>query len=157
MRITTLTIALLLSATACAKTLKVETDPSRGAVDIDTQKPGVPETFNATLSSANGSTITGTAKGTTASGMSHVTVTISGAAPGETHPWHIHEGKCSDAGAPVVGPASSYPPLTVGADGTATATADVPVELNEAKNYIINFLKSPTDMGTIGACGVYND
>ena len=157
MRIATLTIALLLSTAACAKTLKVETDPSKGAIDIDTQKPGVPETFNATIASVGGSTVTGTAKGTTAHDMSHITVSITGGTPGSTYPWHIHEGKCSDSGAPIVGPATAYPPLMVGSDGTATVTADIPVELNEAKNYIVNIHASPTNLGTIVACGDYND
>jgi hypothetical protein len=56
-----------------------------------------------------------------------------------------------------VGDASAYPPLVVGADGTATATAHIPVKLNEARNYIINVHASPTNLGTIVACGDFND
>jgi hypothetical protein len=156
MRITTIAFALLVSA-ACAKTVKVETDPKAGKADIDVQAPGVPETWNGTLATVGASGITGTAQGTTANDASHITINISGAQVGATHPWHVHEGKCGDASPPIVGDASAYPPLVVGAGGTATATAHISVKLNEAKNYIVNVHASPTNMGTIVACGDYND
>ncbi len=156
MRIAALTLALV-TAVACAKTMKVETNPKDMKVDVDIQKPGVPEGWKATLSPVGTSGVSGTASGTTAHDSSHVTVSIAGAAPGATLPWHVHEGKCSDAGAPVVGDAGKYPPLVVGADGRATATAHLTVQLNEAKNYIINVHASPTNLGTIVACGDYND
>ena len=52
---------------------------------------------------------------------------------------------------------TDYPPLVVASNGTATATANLSTKLNEAKNYIINIHASPTNMGTIIACGDYND
>jgi hypothetical protein len=45
----------------------------------------------------------------------------------------------------------------VGGGGTATAQAHVPVELNEARRYIVNVHASPIDMGTIIACGALDD
>lgn len=156
MRIAKLAIAFMLTA-ACSKAVKVETDPSAAKVDVDVQKPGVPETWNGNLAPVGGSTVTGTAKGSTASDMTHVTITISGGTPGATYPWHVHEGKCGDASPPVVGPMSAYPPLVVGSDGTATAMAHFSPKLNEAKNYIVNVHASPTNLGTIIACGDYND
>jgi hypothetical protein len=156
MRISRLAIAFLVAA-ACAKTVKVETDPNAAKVDVDVQKAGVPETWNANLASVGGSTITGTAKGTTAHDSTHVTITISGGTPGATLPWHVHEGKCGDASPPVVGPMTAYPPLVVGSDGTATAMAHFSPKLNEASNYIVNVHASPTNLGTIVACGDYND
>jgi hypothetical protein len=153
-----ITIAtLLLVAAACAKTVKVETDPSAAKADVDVQAPGAPETWNGTLAAVGTSGISGTAQGTTANDASHVTINISGATSGSTHPWHVHEGKCGDASPPIVGDASAYPPLVVGAGGTATATAHLSVKLNEAKNYIVNVHASPTNLGTIVACGDYND
>ena len=157
MRIAKLAVALLLTTAACARTPKVEVDPKTGRTDIDIQKPGVPETWSGTLASMNGSTLTGTASGTTAHASTHVTGNISGGQPGATYPWHIHDGKCTDASAPVVGNASDYPPLVAGSDGKATATAHLSIKLNEARNYIINIHASPTNMGTIVACGDYND
>lgn len=156
MRMTTIAIAFLVSA-ACARTVKVETNPQAAKVDVDVQKPGVPETWNATLAAVGGSGVSGTAKGTTAHDSTHVTINISGAQPGATLPWHVHEGKCGDAAPPIAGDASAYPPLVVGSDGTATATAHLTVALNEAKNYIVNVHASPTNLGTIVACGDYND
>jgi hypothetical protein len=156
MRITTIAIAFLVTA-ACSRTVKVETNPDAGKVDVDVQAPGVPETWSATLASVGGSAVTGTAKGTTANDASQVTVTVSGGTAGSTLPWHVHEGKCGDASPPIVGPAGSYPPITIGSDGTGTASASVPVKLNEAKNYIVNVHASPTNLGTIVACGDYDD
>jgi hypothetical protein len=156
MRIAALTFGLV-AALACSKAVKVETNPSAGKVDVDIQKPGVPQLWNGTLASVGGSTVTGSATGSTAHDSSHVTVNIMGATPGATLPWHVHEGKCSDSGPPVVGDMAAYPPLVVGSDGKATATAHLSIKLNEAKNYIINVHASPTNLGTIVACGDYND
>jgi len=47
--------------------------------------------------------------------------------------------------------------LVVGSDGTATAMAHFSPKLNEASNYIVNVHASPTNLGTIVACGDYND
>ena len=157
MRTIKLAVALAFSIAACQRTPKVEVDPATGRTDIDIQKPGVAETWNANITSVGGSTVSGTAKGTTMSDMTHVTVTITGGTPGATYPWHVHDGKCTDAGPPIVGSMTDYPPLVVASNGTATATANLSTKLNEAKNYIINIHASPTNMGTIIACGDYND
>lgn len=156
MRFAALTLAFI-GAMACSRTPKVEVDPKTGRTDVDIQKPGEPEGWKGTLAAVGGSGITGTATGTTANDATHVTVTITGATPGATLPWHIHDGKCGDASPPVVGDASAYPPLVAGSDGRATGTAHVAVKLNEARNYIVNVHASPTNMGTIVACGDFND
>ncbi|HEX6750914.1 MAG TPA: hypothetical protein VF092_26740 [Longimicrobium sp.] len=156
MRIATMALAVLFAA-ACARTVKVETDPGSGKMDVDVQRPGAPEGWSGSLSPVGGSGISGTATGSTAHDMTHVSVSVAGAQAGARLPWHVHEGKCGDASPPVVGPASAYPPLVVGADGRATAEAHVPVQLNEAKNYIINVHASPTNLATIVSCGDFND
>jgi hypothetical protein len=156
MRVATLAVALLMTA-ACSRTVKVETDTKSGKADIDVQAPGAPEGWKGTLSSVGASGITGTATGTTANDMTHVSVTVMGLQAGATYPWHVHEGKCAEASAPVVGPATAYPPLVAGADGRATAEANLSLKLNEAKNYIINVHASPTNLATIVACGDFND
>jgi len=155
MRMTTIAIALLVT-TACSRTVKVETSPS-GRTDVDIQQAGAPETWNANLAAVGGSGITGTAKGTTANDSTHITVTVSGAQAGATLPWHIHEGKCGDASPPIFGDPASYPPIVVGSDGTGTAMAHLTKKLNEATNYIVNVHASPANLGTIVACGDYND
>jgi hypothetical protein len=156
MRIAAVAAAVLLAA-GCARTVKVQTDPGTGHVDVDMQRPGAAEGWRGTLNAVGGSGVTGTATGTTGHDMTHVVVSVSGARPGATLPWHVHEGKCGDASPPVVGAASAYPPLVVGADGTARAEAHLTFDLNEAKNYIINVHASPTDLGTIVSCGDFND
>jgi hypothetical protein len=157
MRLAALTLAFIAATAACSRTVKVETDPKTGRTDVDVQKAGTPETWSGTLSAVGGSGITGTASGTTAHDSTHVMVNITGATPGATLPWHVHDGKCGDASPPVVGDAAAYPPLVVGPDGKASGMAHITVKLNEARNYIINVHASPTNMGTIVACGDFND
>jgi hypothetical protein len=86
-----------------------------------------------------------------------VSARVNGARPGARLPWHIHEGTCGDASPPMVGDASAYPPMVVGSDGRATAEAHLALNLNEAKNYIVNIHASPTDLGTIVSCGDLDD
>jgi Cu/Zn superoxide dismutase len=144
-------------AAGCARTVKVETDPASGRVDVDYQRAGSAEAWNASLAARNGSGVTGTATATSRSDMTHVSARVNGARPGARLPWHIHEGTCGDASPPMVGDASAYPPLVVGSDGRATAEAHLALNLNEAKNYIVNIHASPTDLGTIVSCGDLND
>jgi hypothetical protein len=156
MRIAMIAVAAL-AAAACARTVKVETDPSSGKVDVDMQQAGAAQRWSGRLNPVGGSGISGTAQGTSAHDMTHVMVNVSGAQPGARLPWHVHEGTCGEGSPPIVGPASAYPVMTVGADGRATAEAHVALDLNEAKNYIINVHASPTNLGTIVSCGDYND
>ena len=86
MRIAALTFGLV-AALACSKAVKVETNPSAGKIDVDVQKPGAPEIWNGALASVGGSTVTGTATGSTAHDSSHVTVNIMRAA--SQLRWHM--------------------------------------------------------------------
>ncbi|HVG46128.1 MAG TPA: hypothetical protein VM890_15405 [Longimicrobium sp.] len=156
MRIATIAIAVL-AATACAKTVKVETDPASGRADVDVQRPGADQNWRGTLNPIGGSGVSGMARGTSGHNMTHVTVSVSGAQAGARLPWHVHEGQCGQGSPPIVGPASAYPVMTVGADGRATAQAHLNLDLNEAKSYIVNVHASPTNLGTIVSCGDYND
>ena len=157
MRIALAVSVALLAISGCSQTPKVESDPERGAMDVDVERPGQAETWNARLSAVGGSGVTGTATAADMNDATHATITIMGGRSGGVHPWHIHEGRCGDPNPPIVGPASAYPPLNVGSGGNATAQAHVPVELNEAKNYIVNVHASPTNLGTIISCGDLND
>jgi hypothetical protein len=148
--------AALLVAAACSQVPKVEVDPDNARVDVDVEPPGQMETWRGTLSPVGGSGVSGTAMAREMESATHAMVNIQGAPSGGVHPWHIHEGRCGDANAPIVGPASAYPPLNVGANGTASAQAHVPVVLNEATPYIVNVHASPTDL-TVVACGVIDD
>ncbi len=156
MRSATLAAALLLTV-ACTKAVKVETDPKTGRTDVDVQTVGAPQLWKGALGAVGGSSVSGTASGSTANDMTHVTVNVVGATPGSTLPWHVHDGKCGDSNAAIVGDVSAYPPLVVGSDGKATGTAHLNVKLNEARNYIVNVHASPTNLATIVACGDFND
>lgn len=157
MRMPYVAAAALLAVAGCAQTARVETDPATGRVDVDVEPPGRMEVWNAILNPVGGSGVSGTATAQDMDNATHATINISGARAGAVHPWHIHEGTCGDAGAPVVGAASAYPPLNVGSGGTATAQAHVMVELNEARDYIVNVHASPSDLATIIACGDLDD
>ena len=109
--------------------------------------------MTAQLASQGGSTVTGTATATHGSDANsfRATASISGASPNATHPWHVHAGRCGDNG-PIVGPASAYPVLQADANGAATVNTNVPVAMPTGPLYV-NVHASPTQMGTIVACG----
>ncbi|SOD03262.1 hypothetical protein SAMN05216486_1099 [bacterium JGI 053] len=156
MRIAMIALAAL-AATACSRTVKVQTDPATGHADVDVGRPGANEDWSGTLSPVGGSGVSGTARGTSGHDMTMVTVSVTGAQPGARLPWHVHEGRCGQGSPPIVGPASAYPVMTVGADGRATAQAHLNMDLNEAKSYIVNVHASPTNLGTIVSCGDFDD
>lgn len=80
------------------------------------------------------------------------TITISGDVPGAQRAWHVHFGSCPNSGS-IIGPPDGYPPLEVGADGVATATATVAFELDASVAYSVNVHESPEDLPMIIACG----
>jgi len=110
--------------------------------------------YMANLAAMNGSTVHGTAMvHSMAAGQQTVELQISGGTPGATYPWHIHTGSCSDGMTPVVGNGSLYTALGTSGDGTASLTATLPITLDANQRYHVNVHASPTDMGTIVACG----
>jgi superoxide dismutase, Cu-Zn family len=154
MRKLLLPAAAALLAIGCAR---VQSDPATGATDVDVENPVKQgEDWNARLTSQSGSTITGTSQALVADGRTRVSISISGASSGASHPWHVHAGSCGSGG-PVVGPATAYPPLDVGSAGTATGNAELSLTLNEASDYHVNVHQSAADMGTIVACGNLDD
>ena len=80
-----------------------------------------------------------------------VMLKLTGAPPDAAFPWHIHEGPCGPGA--IVGGASSYKPITAGADSIATATATIPVVLDESKQYHVNLHASAAEMDKIIGCG----
>jgi hypothetical protein len=148
----------LLVVVGCARTPRVNVDPETGNVDVDMERAGTGETWNANLRGMGTMpTLSGTATAHVANDMTHAMVSLNGALAGGSHPWHIHEGMCGDNG-PIVGPADAYPLLRPGSDGRASAQASLTgLQLNEAKNYYVNVHASPSDLGTIIACGPLDD
>lgn len=82
----------------------------------------------------------------------HAHVSISNAAPGGEHPWHVHIGRCgSDQG--IFGPPEAYGILRVGDKGLAEGDANIPLALPKEGQYFVNVHASKENMGTIVACG----
>jgi hypothetical protein len=83
--------------------------------------------WSATLQAQNGSKVSGTAV-VEAHGAdsTRFSVSIRGATPEATLKWHMHTGKCSEAGS-IVGTESSYPELRPGSGGTAESMVVLPV------------------------------
>ena len=142
---------------ACSQVPKAEVDPESGNVDVDVERPGQAEQWNAALIGVAGSGVTGISGARVTDDMTHATISITGARTGSVHPWHVHEGRCGDNG-PIVGPATAYPNLTVGENGRSSAQAHLAnIELNEAASYYVNVHASPANLGTIVSCGNLDD
>ena len=107
----------------------------------------------ATLAPVGASTVRGTVTVSTMGDRQTVRIQIAGAAPSSIYPWHIHTGSCADGMGTIVGPAAHYTALGSASDGTAALMADLAVTLNQNQRYHVNVHASPSDMGSIVACG----
>jgi hypothetical protein len=137
---TTLALLALLVAGACAT---VPADPAPPPVmRWEASITGTPQRPQASAEAVAIRTVGGTT----------VEVRFEGGEPGARHPWHVHHGTCAERGG-IVGEPASYPPLTVGQDGSAVETAIVDVELQPGQPFHINVHRSAAEMGTIIACG----
>lgn len=156
------TLALVLAVCVTAGTVgcvRVHRDPATGNADIDVENPMKSgETWTASIAGRAGWTgASGTANARVEGDHTLATLILSGLPQGGPYPWHVHEGTC-DTGGPIVGNAAAYPPLMVGADGRAEASARLlNLKLNEAKKYHVNVHRSPSDLATIIACGELDD
>lgn len=82
----------------------------------------------------------------------HAFVQIRGGEPNHVYPWHVHAGGCGSGGS-IVGSASAYPVMTTDGNGHAEADATVSQALDPDGDYYVNVHASPSDLGTIVACG----
>ncbi len=94
----------------------------------------------------------GSARAVASLGSTLVTVDLNGATPGDLHPWHVHDGSCGSGGG-IVGDPAAYDPLEIDADGDETETARIDVQLDDDADYHVNVHLSPSELGTIVACG----
>ncbi len=115
---------------------------------------GMNDRWMATLEPVGGTNVTGTATVMpgTAAGTTMAEVTINGAPANGVHPWHIHAGTCASGG-DIVGPPGDYPPLQADANGTGSASTTVNIAAPTTGEYHVKAHMSPTDLGTIVACG----
>lgn len=131
-----------------------------GAGDVDEADSGIHD-WTTQLAARAGSEIRGSANVQTVvvegfAGTTAAAISIGGATSGARHPWHVHSGTCASGG-PIMGDAGAYPVLTVGAGGNASASANLTVGLDDDADYHINVHRSPSDLGTIVACGDLQD
>ena len=68
------------------------------------------------------------------------------------HPWSIRVGQCGTDN-PVFGDLSAYPNLKVDKKGTAQESALLSVPFPTSGNYSLEVRASPSNMGTVIACG----
>ena len=155
MRTRLLSITCAFLVLACAR---VQTEPATGEVDLDVESPAQQgEEWNGEFTGQGpGTNITGTFRALALDGRTEVSVSLNGAVPNATHPWHVHEGACNSGGA-IVGDSTSYPVLQVGSTGTAAANVNLSLMLNEAADYYVDVHASSSDMQTIIACGDLDD
>jgi hypothetical protein len=148
-------LSLTLIASAC---IRRQTDPVTGKSDFDLESPFKKgETMKASVAGTSlFPTISGRAEIRTQKSGSSIALTVENLTPGQSYPWHLHDGNC-DLGGPIVGDAGAYSPLTAGADGKAQGSATIAIGLNEAARYHINVHRSPSEMATIIACGNVTD
>jgi hypothetical protein len=156
------TLTLVATAFVIAATtgcVRVQRDPATGNADVDVESPlKRGEDWSGNITGRNEfSAARGTVRVSVDAGNSTATVRLTGLRPGSHLPWHIHEGTC-ETGGPIYGDANAYAPLHVGDDGTAEGTARlINLKLNEARKYHVNVHASPSNMGTIIACGDVTD
>jgi hypothetical protein len=85
-------------------------------------------------------------------GMSMAVIHTSNATQGGVHPWQVRTGNCG-TDSPVFGDPAKYSNLKVDKDGTAQASADLDVPFPTSGQYALVVFASPSNMGTIIACG----
>ncbi|HEX2077544.1 MAG TPA: hypothetical protein VHG08_07535 [Longimicrobium sp.] len=152
--------AAALLVMACSQTPRVHVDPETGRADVDVEPAGLEaeEWTGGVRGLGQWSRMSGTVTAHVGSDMTDVEVSVTGAPDGPRIPWHVHEGTCAEPMGPIVGPPSAYEPLTVSPGGMARGRAQLAgVQLNEARQYHVNFHRSPTEMATIIACAELDD
>lgn len=121
--------------------------------------PMVPDTnWSATLSSNPGfSGVKGEVVARSSGGGTGVSIAFAEATrtSGTVRPWHIHAGRCESNGA-IVGDPNAYSALRPGSNGTANSSATISTPLMRGNRYYINVHESPSNLGTIIACGNLN-
>lgn len=81
-----------------------------------------------------------------------ISIAITNVAPGGQHPWDVQMGSCgNDQG--VLGQSDVYRPLKIGGDGKAAQQVTLSQRMPTTGQYHVNVYASPTNMGTVIACG----
>lgn len=145
----TFTVLAAVVLAACSSTTTNDTD------DVSPVADRVGD-WESDIAPVGNFTVRGSAKAQSVGVGTGITISVEGATADAHLPWHVHRGVCGDNG-PIVGDATAYPALHAGADGKASANATIGVALDEKESYYVNVHNSPTDLGTIVACGKLDD
>jgi hypothetical protein len=142
--------AAILAAAACNPFHKTSNE-------ITVQDIPVGERWNATLATPAGLAGAVQIHGTgyiarDPSGSSKAVIHVSNATAGGVHPWSVRVGLCG-ADNPVFGDLSAYPNLKIDKDGAAQGGALLSVPFPTSGSYSLEVRASPTNMGTVIACG----
>jgi hypothetical protein len=148
---TTLVLAAALAVPGCAQRPIAEVDT--GTIEVMSwratlSRPATADSLDAPINLVGSVAV----RPATNPSQSQATILLSNATPSAVHPWHIHAGSCGSDGG-IVGPETSYVPLTVGADGKAEVSVTLPFATPAQGEFFVNVHKSPAELGTIIACG----
>lgn len=114
--------------------------------------------WSASLAPTGSGTISGTAtaEGVGSADSTLVKISIQGATPNATLPWHIHNGACGSTKA-VLGSESAYPKLMTSSAGTAEASVTLAVRPSKTAAYAVQVHQgtaAPDKPGSdVVACG----
>ena len=149
-RLTTAIAAAALTIVACGGNKAVEINPAAKPVGSRWNAVLATPAAMAGAVQIQGTAWMGSEVGNAQETLAHVS--ISNAAPGGEHPWHVHIGRCgTDQG--IFGPPEAYGILRVGEKGLAEGDATIPLALPRSGEYFVNVHASKENMGTIVACG----
>jgi hypothetical protein len=142
-------IATVVATAACNPFHKTSTE-------IKPQDIPVGERWNATLATPSGLSgavqVRGTGYLARDPNGSKAVIHVSNATPGGVHPWSVRVGHCGTEN-PVFGDPAAYPNLKVDKDGTAQNSATLSVPFPTSGEYSLEVRASPTNVGTVIACG----
>jgi hypothetical protein len=148
--LTTTAVAAIVAIAACNPFHKTSNE-------IKVQDIPVGERWNATLATPSGLAGAVQVHGTgyvarDPSGSAKAVIHVSNATPGGVHPWSVRVGLCGTDN-PVFGDLSAYPNLKIDKDGTAQGGATLSVPFPTSGSYSLEVRASPSNMGTVIACG----
>jgi hypothetical protein len=150
----TAVLLALVAAGPLAACVRTRTDPVTGKVAVKVTSPlqkGIQ--WNARVVGVGANTgASGSSRADVLNGETTLSLRVTGLAPGATHPWRVHEGRCNEPG-PQFGDSRLFGDILVSAQGVAEGTARVPAGLELTRRYKVRLFASPVDSTTEVACG----
>lgn len=129
------------------------------AVEVDPANAKLRHLWNAALASPaelagaiqmKGSATMGPAS---SSDRTRITINLSNATPGGSHPWEVHQGQCGGTDGGILGASSDYEPLEIDGDGRGKRTSEIATAVPESGSYYVAVHASTANRETVVACG----